>query len=39
MKKFLALYMADATGMADMMRNSTPEQQKVDRGVDEMDGR
>jgi hypothetical protein len=28
MKKFLALYMADATGMADMMRDSTPEQRK-----------
>lgn len=26
MKKFLALYMADASGMADMMKNSTPEQ-------------
>jgi hypothetical protein len=37
MKKFLALYMADATGMADMMRNSAPEQ--GDRGVDEMDRR
>jgi hypothetical protein len=28
MKKFLALYMADALGMADMMKNSTPEQRK-----------
>lgn len=28
MKRFLALYMADASGMADMMRNSTPEQRK-----------
>jgi hypothetical protein len=28
MKKFLALYMADASGMAEMMRNSTPEQRK-----------
>ena len=28
MKKFLALYMADASGMADMMKNSTPEQRK-----------
>ena len=28
MKKFLALYMADASGMAEMMKNSTPEQRK-----------
>ena len=28
MKRFLALYMADASGMADMMKNSTPEQRK-----------
>ena len=28
MKKFLALYMADASGMADRMKNSTPEQRK-----------
>lgn len=28
MKKFLALYMADTAGMADMMKNSTPEQRK-----------
>ncbi len=28
MKKFLALYMADASGMADMMKNATPEQRK-----------
>jgi hypothetical protein len=28
MKKFLALYMADASGMAEMMKNSTPEQRQ-----------
>jgi hypothetical protein len=28
MKKFLALYMANASEMADMMKKSTPEQQK-----------
>jgi hypothetical protein len=28
MKKFLALYMANAAEMANMMKNSTPEQQK-----------
>jgi hypothetical protein len=28
MKKFLALYMANAGAMADMMKNSTPEQRK-----------
>jgi hypothetical protein len=28
MKKFLVLYMADPAAMADMMKNSTPEQQK-----------
>ena len=28
MKKFLALYMADTAQMADMMKNSTPEQRK-----------
>ena len=28
MKKFLVLYMANAAAMAEMMRNSTPEQQK-----------
>ena len=28
MKKFLALYMADAGQMAEMMKNSTPEQRK-----------
>ena len=28
MKKFLALYMANAAEMADMMKKSTPEQQK-----------
>jgi hypothetical protein len=28
MKKFLALYMADSGAMADMMKNSTPEQRK-----------
>jgi hypothetical protein len=28
MRKFLALYRADAAGMADMMKNSTPEQRK-----------
>ena len=28
MKTFLALYMADASGMAEMMKNSTPEQRK-----------
>jgi hypothetical protein len=28
LKKFLALYMADASGMAEMMKNSTPEQRK-----------
>jgi hypothetical protein len=28
LKKFLALYMADASGMAEMMKNSTPEQHK-----------
>ena len=28
MKKFLVLYMADAAAMADMMKNSTPEQRK-----------
>ena len=40
MKKFLALYMADTAQMADMMKNSTPEQrQEGKRGVDEVDGR
>jgi len=28
MKKFLALYMADAAGMTEMMKNSTPEQRR-----------
>jgi hypothetical protein len=28
LKKFLALYMADAWGMAEMMKKSTPEQRK-----------
>jgi hypothetical protein len=28
MKKFLALYMANTGAMADMMKNSTPEQRK-----------
>jgi hypothetical protein len=28
MKKFLALYMAKAADMAEMMKNSTPEQQR-----------
>jgi len=28
MKKFLALYMANTAAMADMMKNSTPEQRK-----------
>jgi hypothetical protein len=28
MKKFLALYMANTSEMADMMKNSTPEQRK-----------
>jgi hypothetical protein len=28
MKKFLALYMADGAAMAEMMKNSTPEQRK-----------
>jgi hypothetical protein len=28
MKKFLVLYMGDAAAMADMMKNSTPEQRK-----------
>jgi hypothetical protein len=32
MKKFLVLYMANASAMADMMKNSTPEQQK--KGMD-----
>ena len=32
MKKFLVLYMANAAAMADMMKNSTPEQQK--KGMD-----
>jgi hypothetical protein len=39
MKKFLALYMADTAQMADMMKNSTPEQRKKGRGMDEVDGR
>jgi hypothetical protein len=33
MKKFLALYMADAAEMADMMKNSTPEQRKQGMGA------
>ena len=28
MKKFLVLYMVDATAMAEMMKNSTPEQRQ-----------
>jgi hypothetical protein len=32
MKKFLVLYMADPAAMAEMMKNSTPEQQK--QGMD-----
>jgi|SRR5450631_3169609 hypothetical protein len=32
MKKFLVLYMANAAAMAEMMKNSTPEQQK--KGMD-----
>jgi hypothetical protein len=32
MKKFLVLYMANASAMADMMKNSTPEQRK--QGMD-----
>jgi len=28
MKKFLVLYMADLAAMADMMKNSTPEQRQ-----------
>ena len=39
MKKFLALYMADASGMAEMMKKSTPEQRKKGTEAwDEMDG-
>jgi hypothetical protein len=32
MKKFLVLYMANAAAMAEMMKNSSPEQQK--KGMD-----
>ena len=40
MKKFLALYMANAAEMADMMKKSTPEQQKKGMEAwDEVDGR
>jgi len=38
MKKFMVLYMASGADFEDMMKNSTPEQQKERDGcVDEVD--